>query len=208
MIWRLGLLEQTARMMHRLLLSAATVVIGMLWGQMATAQDDFSLEDEVAFCASCHGEAGLPEDPSTPIIWGQEFYYLYVQLRDYGAGRRANAVMQPIAEQYSKDQMQALAQYYSEMQWPGVEFQADENLLADAEASLSVGQCARCHGAYKGDSRVPRLAGQHLEYLERTMLDFKRKVRLNAPAKGTIIGSFSDEQIQAMADYLAGLWLY
>ena len=32
-----------------------------------------------------------------PITWGQNYYYLYVQLKDYASGRRANEIMNPIA---------------------------------------------------------------------------------------------------------------
>ncbi len=33
-----------------------------------------ALEEKIALCVSCHGEAGLPEDPGIPILWGQEFF--------------------------------------------------------------------------------------------------------------------------------------
>jgi cytochrome c553 len=52
---------------------------------------------------------------------------------------------------------------------------------------------------------VPRLAGQQVEYLEKTMQDFKNKVRLNSPAKSALLGAYSDEEIRAMAEYLADL---
>ena len=37
------------------------------------------------------------------------------------------------------------------------------------------------------------------------MLEFKNKVRLNSPAKGSLFKSYDDSDIQAMARYLAGL---
>ena len=52
---------------------------------------------------------------------------------------------------------------------------------------------------------MPRLAGQTPEYLEKTMQDFKQRIRLNAPDKNSLIASFGDDQIRAMAHYLAGL---
>ncbi len=36
------------------------------------------LDEMVALCTSCHGEDGRPIEPDIPIIWGQEYYYLYV----------------------------------------------------------------------------------------------------------------------------------
>ena len=48
------------------------------------------------------------------------------------------------------------------------------------------------------------LAGQQVDYLERTMLEFKNKVRLNSPAKGTLLAAYEDDDIAAMAKYLGG----
>ena len=36
------------------------------------------------------------------------------------------------------------------------------------------------------------------------MLDFKNKVRTNSAAKSSLFATFSEEQIDALADYLAG----
>ena len=159
--------------------------------------------EAVKLCNSCHGEAGLPTDASVPIIWGQEFYYLYVQLKDYKAGRRSNLVMSGVASQLSKEQMRSLAQYFAEKRWPKIGFEAQDADLAKGESATVAGQCVQCHlGGYEGNSRVPRLAGQQVEYLERTMSEFKHKVRLNSPAKGSLLGAYEDGDIAAMARFL------
>ncbi len=59
-------------------------------------------DEWVAFCTACHGEDGRPNEPDIPVLWGQEFYYLYVQLKDYKADRRANEVMSEIAADLGK----------------------------------------------------------------------------------------------------------
>ncbi|MDX1421675.1 MAG: c-type cytochrome [Kiloniellales bacterium] len=167
------------------------------------AQD---IEERVALCATCHGEDGRPSEADIPIIWGQEFYYLYVQLKDYKSGLRANDIMAPIAAEFSKDEMKALAQYFSEKPWPSIGYRAEDADIAAAQRATNAGQCPQCHlGGYDGDSRVPRLAGQQPAYLERTMLEFKNDVRLNSPAKGSLLGDYDDADIAAMAHYLAGL---
>jgi len=178
------------------LLSAASASPG-------AAQD---IEERVALCASCHGEDGRPTEADIPIIWGQEFYYLYVQLKDYKSGLRANDIMAPIAAEFSKDEMKALAQHFSEQPWPSIGYRAEDEDIAVAQQATNAGLCTQCHlGGYEGDSRVPRLAGQQPAYLERTMLEFKNDVRLNSPAKGTLLGDYDDGEIAAMAHYLAGL---
>ena len=163
-------------------------------------------EELVELCTSCHGEEGLPIEPDYPIIWGQEFYYLYVQLKDYKSGRRANEIMQPIVEELSKDQMKAVAQVFSEKEWPRIGFAADEADISAGQKGASAGQCTQCHlGGYNGNSRNPRLAGQNPDYLKRTMLEFKDKTRLNAPDKGALFRAYEDADIEAMANFMAGM---
>lgn len=182
-------------------------VLALSWISATTtaAAEDFNLEDTVAVCTSCHGEEGMPIEADIPIIWGQEFYYLYVQLKDYKAGRRANELMTDIAAAFSKDQMKALAQHFADKEWPKAPVEANASLATQGETGLAAGQCSQCHSTYVGDSRVPRLAGQQELYLERTMLEFKNKIRLNSPAKGSLMGSYEDAAIAAMAHNLAGL---
>jgi cytochrome c553 len=159
--------------------------------------------EAVTLCNSCHGEEGLPIDTSVPIIWGQEFYYLYVQLKDYKAGRRSNLIMSRVASQLSKEQMRSLAEYFAEKRWPKIGFRAQDADLAKGQSATVAGLCVQCHlGGYEGNSRVPRLAGQQVEYLERTMSEFKHKVRLNSPAKGSLLGTYEDGDIAAMARFL------
>jgi len=167
------------------------------------AQD---LEETVALCTSCHGEDGRPIEPDIPIIWGQEYYYLYVQLKDYKSGLRANEVMGEIVTEFSKDQMKALAQHFSEKPWPTIGYRAEDGEIGAAQSALTAGLCTQCHlGSYHGDSRVPRLAGQQPDYLERTMNEFQEDIRLNSPAKGSLLGEYKDSDLEAMAHYLAGL---
>jgi len=160
----------------------------------------------VAVCTSCHGENGLPADSNIPILWGQEFYYLYVQLKDYKAGRRANEVMSDIVANLDKATLRALAQHFSEQPWPSNGYRAPDDEESKALAALGAGECVQCHlGGFEGNSRIPRLAGQQADYLKRTMLEFKNKVRMNSPAIGSLLASYSDDDIAAMAHYLAGL---
>lgn len=179
---------------------AATVLVG------ATTAAAEEIDDLVELCTTCHGEDGRPIEPDYPIIWGQEFYYLYVQLKDYQAGRRENEIMQGIVADLTKEQMQALSQHFSEREWPRIGFGASEVDIAQGEIATGAGQCTQCHlGGYDGDSRIPRLAGQNPAYLERTMLEFKNRVRMNAPDKGALLRAYEDDDIRAMANLLAGL---
>jgi cytochrome c553 len=174
---------------------------------LTTARADQTLDEKIALCASCHGEDGKPVEADYPIISGQHYYYLYTQLRDYAAGRRANEIMQGIVADLTKEDMQALAQYFSEKPWPRLSVpmpsEADQKR---AETMAGAAECSACHLAgFVGNSRVPRVSSQLPAYLERTITDFRNKVRNNAPDKGALFRTFDVADIAAMAHYLAAL---
>ena len=163
------------------------------------------LNETIEICTGCHGEAGLPSQPDIPIIHGQHYYYLYVQLKDYKAGRRDSEFMTDIVGDLTKEQMKALAQYYSEKTWPKNGFRANDADTAAAQSAATSGMCVQCHlGGYEGTSGVPRLAGQQSAYLERTMLEYKNKIRMNSQAKGSLFATYDEADIAAMARYLSG----
>jgi len=180
-----------------------TVVVALLllFGVDAGAN---GLAEKAEICAVCHGVAGLPTRPDVPIIWGQEFYYLYVQLKDYKAGRRHNAEMSGIAATLSKQEMRDLAQHFASQAWPATRFTAESADITRGESATAAGLCTQCHlGGYEGNSRIPRLNAQQAAYLERTMLEFKNKIRLNSAAKSSLMAAYGEEEIAAMARYLA-----
>ncbi|WP_366194055.1 c-type cytochrome [Meridianimarinicoccus marinus] len=163
--------------------------------------EDFVLEDEVALCSSCHGEDGIPIEPEYPIIWGQEYFYIYTQLRDYAAGRREHDLMTGIAAEYTRDQAKELAAYFAEKPWPAIPAQIEDGDYQLAEKGITGGQCSACHGKWQGDSRIPRIAGQQPAYLVQTMHDFKNDVRMNAPDLNSTMKQLDDPTIDALARY-------
>lgn len=177
-------------------------LVGILAAFSASAKDGFVLEDEVTLCVSCHGEDGVPLEPDYPVIWGQQYFYIYTQLRDYGAGRRANDIMTPIAAEYDRDQAKLLAEHFAGLAWPDIPAEMQEGDQQTAERGITGGQCSACHGKWQGDSRIPRLAGQQVGYLKRAMLDFKNEIRMNAPDKISTMQQLDDETIDALSRYL------
>jgi cytochrome c553 len=156
-------------------------------------------------CVACHGEKGASKKPEFPVLAGQHFYYLYVQLKDFKSGLRKDEVMSDIVSEMTKPQMQLLAKYFAEQKWPNIAFRAGEAAEAKGESAAGAGQCVQCHlGGYEGNSRIPRLAGQHPQYLLKTMSDFKHKKRMNSAAKSSLFVSFGDDDIKAMSEFLGG----
>lgn len=172
----------------------------------ARAQD---ATQKAQICAGCHGEKGVPIDTNTPVIWGQQAGYLYLQLRDFKSGARKSEIMSPVAGTLSRDDMMALATFFSQKQWPSLgEPPAPHDVVVKAaRANNSIG-CTGCHqGEYQGDSTQPRLAGQRREYLQRTMLDFRTGKRGNNPGMSDLMKAASEDDLVAAAQYLAGLQL-
>ncbi len=191
--------------MLRIFRIGLAIALPVMTGGPALAQEPFVLEEAVATCVECHGEDGIPKEADFPIIWGQQFFYIYTQLKDYTAGRRENEIMSPIASQFTREQQTAIAEYFSGKDWPKIVSHALEGDSEKAEQSMTGGQCTACHGKFEGDSRIPRAAGQQPGYLRKTMLDFKNAVRMNAPDKIATMRKLSDDSIDALARYLASL---
>lgn len=66
---------------------------------------------DVPACAGCHGPAGAGVPAQYPRVAGQFPEYTLESLKQYAAGTRKNAVMQPIAARLNESQLKALADY-------------------------------------------------------------------------------------------------
>jgi cytochrome c553 len=166
-----------------------------------------TLDEKVQVCSGCHGENGKPADKTIPNIWGQQTGYLYIQLRDFKRGDRKSEIMQPIASAFERDDMLAIAEYFSKKPWPDFgQPRASKDVSQRAlTANGSIG-CTGCHlDHFQGDSTVPRLAGQGRDYLAKTMADFRTRARGNNPGMSDLMIATSPDDLTALAEYLAGL---
>src|SRR5262245_4827919 len=90
--------------------SVALMSGNALAGAAGAASAPNPVAEKAKICATCHGEQGIPINKQTPVIWGQDEGYLYLQLRDFKSGARKNALMEPIAAHLEKYDI--LAQAY------------------------------------------------------------------------------------------------
>jgi cytochrome c553 len=166
-----------------------------------------SIEEKAQACAACHGENGIPLDKSWPVIWGQYQGYLYLQLRDFKSGARKSDVMGTIAQAMERDEMLAIALYFSQKAWPNLrQARALDAVAAQAvRTNASVG-CTGCHQAgYQGEGTQPRLAGQSADYILKSIMDFRTRVRRNNPGMSDLMNAASEDELKAVAAYVAGL---
>jgi cytochrome c553 len=166
-----------------------------------------AIEDKAKVCTTCHGAAGVPQLKPTPVIWGQNAGYLFLQLRDFQSGARRNELMSPIAATLAKEDLLPLAEYFSKLKWPNLQQpSAPQDVATKAlKANSSVG-CTGCHlDHFQGDGSTARLAGQQHDYLSKTMMDFRDKSRGNNPGMSDLMKATAVDDLQALATYLAGL---
>jgi cytochrome c553 len=158
-------------------------------------------------CFACHGESGISTQPLIPHLAGQTARYLYLQLRDFKEGRRSDPQMSPMAAGLTKEDMQALADFFAGQTPPRSAFDADAARAARGKDLADATLCTMCHqGAYQGQNEIPRLAGQHYEYLKKQLQDFRAKTRTNDAGNMTsVTKTLSDDDIDDLAQYLAGM---
>jgi cytochrome c553 len=185
----------------------SVILLGLALGAGARPAVAESIAEKVEVCAGCHGADGKPVDKTIPVIWGQLTGYIYIQLRDFKRGDRKSEIMQPIASAFERDDMLAIAEYFSQKKWPDLEQpRAPKDVSKKAtDAEHSVG-CTGCHlEQFQGTSTTPRLAGQSREYLVKTIADFRTRARGNNPGMSDLMIATPEDDLTALAEFLAGL---
>ena len=185
----------------------SVILLGLALGAGARPAVADSIAEKAEVCAGCHGADGKPADKTIPVIWGQLTGYIYIQLRDFKRGDRKSEIMQPIASAFERDDMLAIAEYFSQKKWPDLgQPRAPKDVSKKAtDAEHSVG-CTGCHlEQFQGSSTTPRLAGQSREYLEKTMADFRTRARGNNPGMSDLMIATPEDDLTALAEFLAGL---
>lgn len=163
-------------------------------------------------CAACHGATGDSQNAQFPKLAGQSPAYVVKQLGKFKSGERANPVMAPQAAALSDQDMKDLAAFYA-TQKPG--FGAANEKVAAAGQKLYLGgrpedglpACSGCHGPVghgNAAAAYPLVGGQHADYTAAQLRAYKNGSR-KAPAMSVVTQKLSDEDIQALASYLAGL---
>jgi cytochrome c553 len=186
-------------------LAAAFLVVATL---SAVAQDASPpVPAKAAACFACHGTGGRSVQPLIPVLAGQTSRYLYLQLRDFQEGRRSNEQMSPMAQGLSKDEMRELAAYFSAQKPAAQTFQPDADKARLGKAKADETLCTMCHlGGFAGQNEIPRVAGQHFDYVLKQLTDFKARRRTNDAGNMTSVSNtLTDADILNLAHYLAGL---
>ncbi len=212
------------RKFTRLLLSPCAVAAAWLIGQGVGAEQkppgDPAKGQQIAstVCAACHAADGNSVIATNPRLAGQSAEYLIKQLTDLAKPTgdktgRENPVMSALAMTLSDADRRNVAAWFSA--------QAQKPSLARDKESAEVGQriyrsgipekavpaCAGCHGPTGAGLPVlyPRIGGQFSEYLIAQLKAFREGSRRNNVPMQQIAFRMSDPEMNAVADYVAGL---
>ena len=152
-------------------------------------------------CLGCHGIENYKNvypTYSVPKLVGQHPEYLVAALKGYRSKDRSHGTMYAQASSLSDRDIDDIAAYLA-----GAVLPATAPSAGQAPAKVTE-LCVACHGTngvgITGD--YPTLAGQHADYLQRALIEYKKGDRKN-PVMATFIGQLSDAEIKAVADYYA-----
>lgn len=167
----------------------------------------------VTACIACHGAAGNSSIAENPKLTGQHGAYIHKQLVDFKGAARNNAIMAPIAKGMTEEDIQNVIAYLAKQKpTPGAAKNKDtvelgKKIYRGGIAEKNVPACAACHSANGAGlpAQYPRLAGQHQTYTAAQLINFRNGTRKNSEPMTTVAKRMSDEEIQAVSDYVAGL---
>jgi cytochrome c553 len=194
-----------------------TPVIAILAAHLPCASAATAAESAAATCFVCHGKHGEGAVDGVPRLAGQDAAYMQNALSMFKAGKRASAVMQPIARTLSDSAISGLADYFSQQRAPLAVAAAPappERVLAGKrlaeQGAANVAACFSCHAAQgKGNgARFPSIAGQPARFVVNRLREFQARAQAAAPQPGTmtaVAATLDDRQIEQAAAYLSTL---
>jgi cytochrome c553 len=167
-------------------------------------------------CARCHGagEDG-PTSNLVPVLHGQTVEYLLAALRAYGGGHRKSGIMQPIASDLDAQSTRLLAEYYSRLPPPRLQFPSAQAeaaaidrgraLAMDGVPKEGIPPCASCHEGTALPA-FPKLKGQPAPYMIRQLQLWRRGLNTqtaNAALMAPFARRLTHAQIEDAAAYYA-----
>ncbi len=166
-------------------------------------------------CESCHGAQGNSAEERVPSIAGIPEEYFLESMQDFRTNDRKGIRFAPegepetdmneVAESLSKDDVKALADYYSKQTFKP-RAQVVDKALAKKGAKIHKRRCERCHedNGKSTEDDMGRLAGQSMKYLEEQLKSFMAKER-HAPKKmAKQLKKLTPDDVPALVHFFAG----
>jgi cytochrome c553 len=159
-------------------------------------------------CAACHGANGRTDVPLTPVLAGQPSLYAITQLFLFREGRRSNEAMTAVAKTLTDDDLRGFSEFIGTLPSvpaPPLAAPADPIRMAKGRALAEQHKCVFCHGAdLGGGQQVPRIAGQHEDYLRASLRGFHSGSRPGyTQAMTAAVSQVPVEDLDTLAYYVA-----
>ena len=159
-------------------------------------------------CAACHGANGRIETPLTPVLAGQPSLYVITQLFLFRESRRSNEAMTVVARTLTDDDLRGFSEFIGTLPPvppPPPATPPDPTRMAGGRALAEQHKCVSCHGAdLGGGEQVPRIGGQHEEYLQASLRGFHSGSRPGyTQAMTAAVSQISPEDLDTLAYYAA-----
>jgi cytochrome c553 len=170
--------------------------------QAPTVSGDAARGKSLAYtCNGCHAIPNYKNvypTYSVPKLHGQRPEYLISALKAYKSGERSHGTMHSQASSLNEQDMADVAVYLA-----GSEvLTASKNDVPAASRPKASEVCLACHGTNGVGitADYPTIAGQHRDYIERALHDYKKGGRKN-PIMAGMAATLTPEDIQQLAAY-------
>ena len=131
-------------------------------------------------CVACHGAAGLSTVSTFPSLAGQPSLFIVYQLIQFRGNQRVFAPMNAVAAGMSDTDMRDLGAYFASLPGPVGATGGDPARIAEGQRISDASHCQSCHTAdLRGQKQVPRLAGQHADYLKAQLKGLRDGTRMD-----------------------------
>jgi cytochrome c553 len=187
------------------LLFAATLLV-VLPPAVQAADPAPGIKAVVQGCAACHGSKGVSTIAQTPSLAGQPNIFTQYQLVFMRDGGRKPGVMAAVVKTLTDDQIRELGAYYESLPPPPPLKTPSSVDEAKVMAIVKPRHCDSCHKEdFSGQGETGRLAGQRVDYLVKSLKDFRTGERRGRGmgAMMEVSVTLKDEDIQMIAAYLA-----
>ena len=160
-------------------------------------------------CAACHGEGGNSTNPAVPSLAGQPAQFISTALFMFREGNRKDEQMTLMAKPLKNAEMNELAAYFAAQKPAPPRHQSKPENVAAGPGLTKKFNCSQCHGPQLlGQQHIPRIAGQQYEYLKTQLRGFRAQKRADIDGNMTSAAqALTEQDIEALADYLAGIKL-
>jgi len=203
----------------KLLAALAAAALVPAWAAAQTpapAGDPLKGAQKVQMCQGCHGIMGwrtaYPEVYRVPKIGGQHPAYIMAALKEYRSGQRSHPSMDAIAASLTDQDIADVAAYYAALGHPDAPVPAALESPVPQALHAQLATCVACHGANFSsptDGSIPRLAGQHADYLRAALRAYQVDGNPHYGRKNAVMGAMakplSGGDIDAITAYLAAL---